>query len=48
MILRYPNVASFSTPVASGLASNKNFKILSLSPNDEAISFDVNLPAPGS
>jgi len=42
--LRYPHVKPFSTPVAPGLGSNKNFNALDESPNPSAIAFDVNLP----
>ena len=45
--LRYPHVKPFSTPVAPGLGSNKNFKAFDESPNPSAIAFDVNFPASG-
>ena len=43
----HPHVKPFSTPVAPGLASNKNFNALDVSPNPSAIAFVVNLPASG-
>ena len=41
----YPHVKPFSTPVAPGLGSNKNFNVLELFPSPSAIALVVNFPA---